>query len=158
MGQQLRGAEESSSEGELGSKSKLRVATLPPVMSTWWRHKSVLEHLGVDAKTLRIRMNDNPEGIPTPWINVGSARRPDYRWMAEKVDKWWYEVNLWRVSISVRETGESAGVTLTARPTQGSVPTKHRPNDSRRRSKQQSQKADVGSLATYVRSRISGTS
>lgn len=53
-------------------------------------------HLRVDPKTLRARMAENPDPIAPPWINVGSADRPDYRWLAEKLGPWWMELNGWR--------------------------------------------------------------
>ena len=69
------------------------MTTTPPV---WLRHRAVLEHLGVDPKTLRGRMANSPPHLDTPWINIGSARRPDYRWRADAVDPWWVAVNRWR--------------------------------------------------------------
>ncbi len=69
---------------------------MPLDPSTWLRHRDVVAHLHVDPKTLRARMAENPPHLEPPWINVGSLRRPDYRWRAEGVDAWWIAVNRWR--------------------------------------------------------------
>lgn len=47
------------------------------IMSTWWRHTQVRAHLDVDPKTLRARMDETPDHIERPWINVGTLGRPD---------------------------------------------------------------------------------
>ncbi len=39
------------------------------------------------------RMRQTPDHIERPWLNIGSARRPEYRWMSWEVDRWWVEVH-----------------------------------------------------------------
>jgi hypothetical protein len=64
--------------------------------TTWLKHGEVLALLRVDPKTLRKRMAENPPHIDPPWINIGSDRRPDYRWHEAAVDAWWVAIHRWR--------------------------------------------------------------
>ena len=59
----------------------------------WLKHREVLAHLRVDPKTLRARMAENPPHLDPPWINIGSERRPDYRWRADAIDPWWVAIH-----------------------------------------------------------------
>lgn len=92
----------------------------PRITSTWLRHREVLAHLRVDPKTLRARMAENPDHIAPPWINVGSAGRPDYRWLAEKLDPRWMELNRWRreAKRAGRKPAGARGAGGTVRPRQ----------------------------------------
>ena len=137
---------------------KLPAPEAARITSTWWRHKRVLLHLDVDPKTLRARMNDNPDHIDQPWVNIGSVRRPEYRWLADDVDQWWIEVNRWRVSTEEMEAGACAGVTRMASRAAGNARRRPPPAGSRTRSTTRSPSADDGSLVTHVRRRISGSS
>lgn len=128
------------------------------IMSSWLRHREVLAHLRVDPKTLRARMAENPDHIEAPWINAGSAGRPDYRWIAEKVDPWWMELNRWRALTSETKAGACAGVIPMARPAAGSSRPGAPRSTSRKRSTSASHEDTDGSLAMLVRKRISGRS
>jgi hypothetical protein len=127
-----------------------------PKLKTWLKHSAVLAHLDVDSKTLRARMRENPPAIEPAWINIGSDRRPEYRWVAEQVDNWWIEVNRWRVSTNAVGSGGSAGATRTARRGAARAPTRPRRSASSPKSSRPSPKDDDGSLVTLVRSLTSG--
>jgi len=103
-------------------------------------------------------MDETPDHIEKPWINVGTLGRPDYRWVAEKLDSWWIEVNRWRASNEEMARGGSAGATRTGRRTAGSAPPRQPPRNSRSKSKKLPLSADGGSLATLVRNLTSGRS
>ena len=122
-----------------------------PKLKTWLKHKAVLAHLDVDSKTLRARMRETPPAIEPAWINIGSARRPEYRWMAGRIDAWWIEVNRWRASASATASGGSAGGTRTVRRAAARAPTRPRPSASPPTSSRPSPKDNAGSLATLVR-------
>lgn len=127
-----------------------------PKLKTWLKHGAVLAHLDVDPKTLRARMRETPPEIEPAWINIGSERRPEYRWVAERVDDWWIEVNRWRASTSATGSGGSGGATPTARRGAARAPTRPRRSASGPKSSRPSPKADDGSLVTLVRSLTSG--
>jgi len=74
-------------------------------VTTWRTHEEVLEHLGVDTRTLKARMRDTPTHITKPWVNYGSAKRPRYHWDADAIDLWWREINEWRCQTRPREAG-----------------------------------------------------
>ncbi len=128
------------------------------ITSTWWRHKQVLAHLDVDGKTLRRRMHENPDHIEQPWINIGSTRRPEYRWLSGEVDRWWIEVNRWRVSTDAMGAGVSVGATRMAGRGAGSAPRERSPRSSKPRSNRPSPKGTDGSLVMRVKKQISGSS
>ena len=128
------------------------------ITSTWWRHQVVLAHLDVDPKTLRARMNEAPDDIDQPWVNVGSARRPDYRWLAGEVDRWWIEVNRWRLSNDAMAAGACAGATRMDNRAAGSARRRPPPPASEARSRKPSPSDDDGSLVTLVQRRISAAS
>jgi hypothetical protein len=121
-------------------------------VKTWLKHSAVLAHLDVDSKTLRARMRENPPAIEPAWINIGSARRPEYRWVAEQIDDWWIEVNRWRVSTSATASGGSAGATQAGRRGAARARIRPRRSGSSPTSSKPSPKADAGSLVTLVRS------
>ena len=123
--------------------------------SGWWRHRRVLAYLDVDAKTLRDRMVRSPAHIARPWVNIGSARRPDYRWRVEGVDQWWVEVHEWRASREGTAGGAYAGEIPTVDPGHGSARPAGQPSSSRRRSRRAARSESDGSLVTFVKSRIS---
>ena len=125
------------------------------ITSTWLRHREVLAHLRVDPKTLRARMAENPDHIAPPWINVGSAGRPDYRWVAENLDSWWMELNRWRASTNETANGACASVIPMARRGAANAPPRPPPRRSSARSKTPSPSDGDGSLATLVSKRIS---
>lgn len=127
----------------------------PPVV-TWWRHAQVLAHLDVDPKTLKARMSESPEHLARPWINIGSARRPDYRWVAQFIDSWWIGVHEWRRSNDGTMPGASAGaIPMALRAAAGARPAGP-PRISSARSRRRSPVDGDGSLATLVRRLISG--
>ncbi|GMV27645.1 MAG: hypothetical protein AMXMBFR58_36760 [Phycisphaerae bacterium] len=126
--------------------------------STWWTHTEVRNHLRVDVRTLFERMRDTPSHIKRPWVNIGSAKKPTYRWRSAVVDNWWIEVNEWRAStIGATATG-SVGATPTVRRGRGSAQTSRRPGGSSAKSSRSSPKDDAGSLVTLVRSLTSARS
>ena len=127
----------------------------PAGLVTWWKHSQVLEHLQVDPRTLRARMVQTPDHIEPPWIDVGTKRRPRYRWIAERVDRWWIEVNRWRASTSNRtaSTG-SAGATRTAVRVAGPVRQGAPPVSSSARSRKRPPEDGDGSLTAFAKSRI----
>ena len=128
----------------------------PEGLVTWWKHVQVLRHLQVDPRTLRARMVQTPDHIEPPWIDIGTKRRPRYRWIVERVDHWWIEVNRWRASTGNRmaNTG-SAGATRTgeraAGPARQGVPL----SSSSGRSRKQPAKEGDGSLTEFARNRLS---
>ena len=136
------------------SSGSVSPATRPrhPKLKTWLKHSAVLAHLDVDSKTLRARMRENPPAIEPAWINIGSERRPEYRWVAEQVDDWWIEVNRWRVSTNAVGSGGSAGAIRTARRGAARAQTRPRRSASSPKSSRPSPKDDDGSLVTLVRS------
>ena len=124
----------------------------------WLRHAEVVAWLQVDRRTLRARMAATPPHIERPWLNIGSAARPEYRWRAARIDTWWIEVHAWRASNEDLAGGASAGATPTAAPAAAPAPTSAPPSGSPGRSSRRRPRAGDGSLPGFVRSLPSKTS
>ena len=74
-------------------------------MRKWCTHKEVLQHLGVHSRTLTRAMAATPTHIQRPWVDMGSGKKPHYRWDSRRIDRWWSEVNEWRSSRNGRTVG-----------------------------------------------------
>ena len=57
----------------------------------WMTHKEVAQHLRVDTRKLRRAMG--MRATTKPWVDVGSEKRPIYRWRRDGVDAWWADVH-----------------------------------------------------------------
>jgi len=146
---------------DAGGSPTVELAPVEPEESSirgWLRHAEVLAWLRVDRRTLRTRMAATPPHIERPWLNIGSAARPEYRWRADRIDTWWIEVHAWRASNDETASGACAGATPTAAPAAAPAPTSGPPSGSSSKSGARRPKGDAGSLLGFVRSLPSKTS
>jgi len=146
---------------DAGGSPTVELAPVDPEESSirgWLRHAEVLAWLRVDRRTLRARMAATPPQIERPWLNIGSAARPEYRWRADRIDTWWIEVHAWRASNEETASGASAGATPMAAPAAAPAPTSAPPSASPARSSRRPRRAGDGSLLEFVRSLPSKTS
>lgn len=123
-----------------------------PPDPSWWSHQEVLAHLRVDSRTLKDRMTATAPHIPHPWVQLGTRKRPVYRWRASKVDAWWLEVSKWQASKNETANTASAGATRTGRRDRVNVRPPPAPSGCSGRSRKPSPKDDAGSLVTLVKS------
>ena len=112
----------------------------------------VCDLLRIDRQTLRRRMNDTPPDVDRPWVNVGSARRPVYRWDPTRITSWLEEVQAWQASTNETDGSGSGGGTRTGPPARARSPREKRRGGSGGRSKPASPPDDGGNLLTLARS------
>jgi len=55
----------------------------------WVRHRAVAEYLSLDLRTLRTLMDRTPGGVERPWVDVGLASSPRFRWESLQAAKTW---------------------------------------------------------------------
>ncbi len=120
-------------------------------------HSEILDELAIGPQTLRAMMADGEEaGIRRPWVDVGSSRRPCYRWRIDQVDRWVEEVSEWRRSTrrKAARAGSSAGERA-ARTAPDGAPTDAPPSASRPRSTGRRPRANGGKLKQIARTATS---
>lgn len=118
----------------------------------WWPHGRVAQYLAVDARTLKARMQETPEDIERPWLNIGSAKSPQYRWQMDFIDTWWWRINQWRTSRNEEGSTGSAGAARMGSGAAGTALTRLPPVRSREKLNRPSQKGATGSLTEFARS------
>ena len=114
-------------------------------------HAEAARLLGISPRTLKRGMDVTPPGEEL-WAELGTEKRPEYRWNADPdaLRTWWERVRGWRASTSAATPGASAGEIPTAAPDPGARPPKRPRSRSAGKSRLQPPSAGGGRFRKWA--------
>ena len=118
--------------------------------TTWLCADEVCARLRCSWDTVRARMTTTT--TTTAAVNIGSAKRPVWRFDAAVLDAWWREACRASTETLVAPNGVSVGATPTAARTPATSRRGRRPGSSSARSKTTTPSADRGNLVLLATS------